>query len=202
MKEMRDMREEGKTILYPRMVIKRCIPLDELLGTTLRYTTFSPAEANGMVRELVCGLARALADGCSVKVDGLGVFTPSLGLKEGKEREQPGGAGGRRNASSIEISGANFRPDKEFLRVMNEHCSLRRSEKSFSLKKSEYSEAERLSRAKAYLGSKPSLPVRTYAELVGISVTSASRELRRWAEDAESGITTEGVGTHKRYVLR
>lgn len=202
MKEMRDMRGGGKTILYPRMVIKRCVPLGELLRNTLRYTTFSPAEAEGVVREFVRGLAGALAGGCSVKVDGLGVFTPALGLKKGKEREQPGGTGGRRNASSIEISGANFRPDKEFIRMMNERCTLRRSGKSFSLKTSGYSEAERLAVAKSYLASESRLSVRMYAELVGISATSASRELRRWAEDPVTGITTDGRGTHKKYVLR
>ena len=202
MQEMKDLHEEGKTLLYPRMVIRRQVSTDEIVEEMTENTTFAPSEAKGIVQEFVRGIARAMASGCSVKIDGLGLFTPSLGLAKGKAREQADGSGTRRNASSIEITGANFRADKEFIWEMRSRCTLKRSARQSRLKTSKYTEEERLERAKEFLRKRHTMSIGMYAMLVGLSESTAGKELRRWADEPERGITTVGLGTHKRYVLK
>ena len=202
MQEIKDLNEEGKTLLYPRMVIRRQVSTDEIVEGMTENTTFAPSEAKGIVQEFVRGIARAMASGCSVKIDGLGLFTPSLGLAKGKAREQADGSGTRRNASSIEITGANFRADKEFIWEMRDHCTLKRAKEQFRMKTSKYTEEERFARAKEYLARRHSMSISTYATLVGLSKSTAGKELRRWADEPGRGMTTVGLGTHKRYVLK
>lgn len=202
MQEMKDLHEEGKTLLYPRMVIRRQVSTDEIVATMTENTTFAPSEAKGIVQEFVRGIARAMAQGCSVKIDGLGLFTPSLGLTKGKAREQADGSGTRRNASSVEINGANFRADKEFIGEMREHCTLKRSKRQSRLKVSKYTEEERFELAKEYLRKRHSMSISTYAALAGLSQSTAGKELRRWVDEPERGMTTVGLGTHKRYALK
>ena len=188
---MKDLHEEGKTLLYPRMVIRRQVSTDEIVEGMTENTTFAPSEAKGIVQEFVRGIARAM-----------GLFTPSLGLAKGKAREQADGSGTRRNASSIEITGANFRADKEFIWEMRDHCTLKRAKEQFRMKTSKYTEEERFARAKEYLARRHSMSISTYATLVGLSKSTAGKELRRWADEPGRGMTTVGLGTHKRYVLK
>ena len=123
-------------------------------------------------------------------------------MAKGKAREQADGSGTRRNASSIEITGANFRADKEFIWEMRDHCTLKRAKEQFRMKTSKYTEEERFARAKEYLARRHSMSISTYATLVGLSKSTAGKELRRWADEPGRGMTTVGLGTHKRYVLK
>lgn len=60
----------------------------DYLAQRINYaSTFTPGDIIGLVKSLTQAIAREMGEGHSVKVDGLGVFTPSLGLREGFERE-------------------------------------------------------------------------------------------------------------------
>ena len=61
MQEIRDLNEEGKTLLYPRMVIRRQVSTDEIVEGMTENTTFAPSETKGIVQEFVRGIARAMA---------------------------------------------------------------------------------------------------------------------------------------------
>lgn len=109
MQEMKDLNNEGDTLLYPRMVIRDSCGTDELAEYISAHTSFSPAEVKGVIELLGHGMARTMAQGRSVRIDGIGLFTPSLAIKEGKEREEPDGSGTKRNAASIRVGDVRFR---------------------------------------------------------------------------------------------
>ena len=88
MQEMVDLNREGETLLHPRMVMERCCGTEELARMMARASTFGEGEIAGLIRGIGLCMARLMADGCSVKLDGIGTFAPSLVLREDKERAQ------------------------------------------------------------------------------------------------------------------
>ena len=200
MQEMVDFRHEGETLLYPRLLISGSCSTDQLASAAASGTTFSPGELKAAIGLLARGMATIMAAGRSVRLEGIGLFTPSLALKQGREREQPGGKGSRRNAASIRVGGVNFRPNKELLHELDRLCVLERTTGIGARRQSAYTPEERLALAQDYLEKHPIMHVSDYASLTGLSRTTAGRELRRWQDTPGSGIGTAGSGPHKVYV--
>lgn len=194
--------EEGKRVLFPRMKLWGQTDLDEITRQICRASTFSPGDVKGLVQALAGEIAFAMAEGKSVKIDGIGTFTPSLGLREGFERETGEPDGTRRNAMSIYLKSVHFRADKALLEQTARHCDLKRATWKFRKSSTRYTPEQRLALAQQYLESHPTLTVADYARLTGLLHNAAARELRRWREDETSGIDTQGRGTHKVYVKK
>lgn len=200
MQEMNDLNNEGKTLLYPRLINSGSRGTDELASYIAECTSFSTADVKGVLDQLARGIALALARGESVKLDGIGLFTATLGLRKGKAREEPDGRGSRRNASSIKINNVVFRADKKLVGVANEHCRLERVSGKFPRRVSRYTPEERLALALDFLASHPYMRIADYAALTGLSRTVAGRELRRLYQTPGSGIGASGRGSHRVYV--
>lgn len=201
MQEMNDLHRKGETLLYPRMVIDSCCETDELAQRVAEETTYNPFEVRAAIGLISKGIARELASGHSVHIEGIGTFTPSLSLKEGAERESPDGSGTKRNAKSVKVGNINFRPDKELLYEVNSRCRLERLPgKGYRRHVSPYTPEERLALACRHLETHPSLTLTEYVLLTGLGRTVASVELRRWASQPGSGITSAGARTHRIYI--
>lgn len=202
MQEMSDLNHEGETLLYPRMVITDCCPTAELAERIAATSTFSPGEAAGLIRQLADEMAAVMASGRSVRLDGIGTFTPTLALEHDKKREAPDGSGSRRNATSIRVGGVGFRVNRRLVSETDRLCHLERAACNFVRQRSPYTPEERLTRALTYLADHPWLTVADYAQLCRLSRTTAGRELRRWLADPSSGLTAKGSGSHRVYVRR
>ncbi len=202
MQEMDDLNEEGKTLLYPRMVAKGRCDMKLLAQVATQNTMLNPSELKAAVELLRSGLTLLLAEGRTVHVDGIGTFSLSLALRKGRERENPDGSGTRRNASSICVSGVKFRPDKHWVAELNKECHPVRAPQMFTRKRSPYTPQERLDLALRHLEQRPWLDTETYARLTGLSRTTAGRELRRLTADPQSGLQATGSRTRRIYVRR
>ena len=202
MQEMNDLHHEGKTLLYPRMIIEHCCESDELACEIAKVTSFSEGEVIGMFQELWKQMAWQMARGYSVKIEGVGVFTPALELKEGRERESVDGSEAKRNAESLRVGNVTFRPDKSLVDEVNLHCRLERSPGKFMRCISPYSSDERLKLAQFFLASHAVMTISDYADLTGLSQTTAGRELRKFYHDSNSGLDVKGRGSHRVYVLK
>lgn len=202
MQEMNDLNRPGERVLYPRMVSMGCCDTERLIRETMRNTTYGPGEVRGMLALLARGMASMMAEGYSVKLDGIGVFSPSLSLREGKEREQVDGDGTKRNASSIRVGGVKFRADKRLVNDVDLRCSLSRERGKTVRGGSPYPPERRLEMALRFLDSNRFLTVGDYSALTGLGRTTASVELRRWSETPGSGIAGSGQGSHRVYVRR
>ena len=200
MQEVIDLHNEGQTLLYPRLEMEENCSLDELAQQVAEGTTFSAGEVKGVICQVAKRMAMTMGMGRSVTLDGIGTLSPALGLKKGREREEPDGSGTRRNATSIEVNDVHFRVDKELVREVNRHCRLERSSTQRRLYRSKYTPEERLALALRFLEEHPFIRVGEYAALTGLSQTTAGQELRRWAQTEGSGIDTKGVRSHRVYV--
>ena len=194
--------EEGKRILFPRMKLWNQVNLEYIASNINYASTFTPGDIIGLVHSLTQEIAYQMAQGNSVKVDGLGIFTPALGLRKGKERESGEKKGQRRNAMSICVQNINFRADKQFIEETGRRCILIRSEIKPNRSSSKYTPEQRLQLAQKYLEEHPYMRVNDYCQLTGLLRNTAAKELKHWREMPETGITTNGRGSHKLYVKR
>ena len=202
MQEAVDLNNEGKTLRYPRMVMEQCCETDELARWVASGTTYGEGEVRGILSEVARWMALTMAQGRSVRREGLGLFTPALGVRRGKEREEADGSTGRRNASSIRVSRIHFRADRELVRATDRHCVLERASGQGRRSVSKYTPEERLALAQRYLEQHPAMSIGDYAALTGLSASTAGRELRRWYQTPGTGIGASGFGTHRVYVKR
>lgn len=193
---------EEEPILFPRLRLQGCIDLDYIARQIADGTTYASSEVEASVKEVARWMAYYMGQGYSVKVDGVGTFTPSLGLREGKERESGQEGAVRRNAASICVRDIKFRADRELVKATNRECKLERSQRKFQRSSTRYTPQERLALALRYLETHETLSVGDYCALTGLLQDKAARELRGWAQDPESGIATRGRGTHKVYARR
>lgn len=146
-------------------------------------------------------MARQMADGYSVTLDGIGTFSATIGVREGKEQDTFYGEEVKRNAKSLEVKNVTFRSDKELVKEVSRRCDLKRAG-VFQIHRSKYNKEERLKLALDYLSSHSVMRIQDYVELTGLSRTSATLELKEFRENPESGITFSGRGTTKVYIKR
>lgn len=202
MQELTLPSSDGKRILYPRMVVKQQVDLEHIAENIQRASSYGKGEIVGLVQELVYQMAMEMAGGKSVKIDGIGVFTPSLALRANKPRETGAANETRRNATSICLRTINFRADKQLIHETARYCTLERSKYKFRRSSRKYSPEKRLELAQDYLRQHPYMNVADYCRLTGLLRDTAAKELRRWASQPETGIATTGRSTHKVYILK
>lgn len=195
--------EEGKRILFPRMRLYGQNDLDAIVQKISYASSFTPGDIKGLVRSLADEIAYQMGQGHSVKIDGIGVFSPSLSLRDGYERESGEPGATKRNAMSTYLNNVNFRADKELIENAGQHCILNRTKWKFQHSSQMFSPQERLKMAQNYLTEHPFMTVSDYCHLTGLLHNSAARELKHWSEEREeTGIDYRGRGSHKIYVKR
>lgn len=202
MKEMPDLQGTGEPITYPKMVMTGQTSTRELAEYIAMTSGFSKGVTEGIICELGEALAHEMGMGRSVKIEGLGVFTPALSIYPDKEHEQPQESTTKRNARSIYVSGVNFRTDKALIRETNHWCELERASWKPAHSSKKYTPEQRLALAHQYLDKHAFLTVSIYRQLTGLVRSTATVELRKWAHTPGSGIDTSGIGSHKVYVKR
>lgn len=200
MKEMPDLQGTGERIVYPQFAHIEQTTTRQLAASIRGKSTFSEGEIEGLIQMIADELANEMAQGHSVRLDGIGTFTPALALRPGKEREEADGEGMRRNARSIEVGGVNFRSDKTLLHRINALYEPVRAPWKPQRSSQQYTPEERLRLAHNYLETHPYLTVTEYRKLTGLLRTAATEELKAWATDAGTGIRAVGKGTHRVYV--
>lgn len=197
---MIDLSGKGEEKIYYRLQTERNIGFDELTQEIeLRHRVVNRGLVKNVMTHVVDAMAELLGKGYSVRIDGLGTFRASLGLKEEKEMDTFDGDEAKRNARSLRLTGINYRADKELIKDANRHCKLERAGES-RLHHSPYSKDERLKLALQYIEEHGAMRVVEYMNLTGLSRTKATLELKEFRQDASSGITYIGRGSAKVYV--
>jgi len=202
--EMADIQGTGKNKCFYRLQTSGNLSSKEL---TTRIAQSGSGLSEGTVahvlQTLTHEMARAMADGYSVSVDGLGTFKASIGVRDDKEMDTIDGDEPKHNATSLQVTGINYRADKELIRDTDSHCHLTRGEVR-ELCRSPYTKEERLELTLDFLNdpTHPFMRLDDYVVLTGLSKSVASKELIEFRENAETGITTAGRGSNKLYIKR
>lgn len=201
--EMADLRGDGQPGSYYRMKVERNIGTREFIRhMTHPGSGLSEAMAIHVIDALGEQLARELAEGYSVTIDGLGTFTATVGL-DWKRRETDGGGEAKRDARCLTVDGVRYKADKELVRDVAMRCDLRKGGESHT-RRSPYSREERTRLVVDYLASAahPVMRLADYVRLTGVSRSTASQELREMSRGEDAPIMPVGRGPALVYVRR
>ena len=199
LQELPEEMSEGKKIVFPKMQTYSLHDYDTVIK---HMRTYAGSISDGLIRAVLDALVSTMQSwmplGHSIKIDGLGVFSLSLGfdtstpsekaISKEQDNENP-----KAKYRHVCINGINFKPDPKLLfdRVSTEIVAP---------KKCKYSQEERLGKAKAIISKYGYMTLSDYALATDQSRSAASNDLKRLVADADSGITTRGSHSHKVWI--
>ena len=205
---------EGKRVIYPKMQTYSMHDFDTVLKHMRVYGgSFSVGTMRGVIDALVQTMESWMPLGHTIKIDGLGVFSLSLGfdtsttsekeIAKGKGKNSGNGKDVKTKYRHVCIKGINFKPDPELLKRLNDKTDFERADSEVkTAKKNELSREERIARAKAIMDKNGYMTLTDYANATKLSRTAASLDLKSLAADHTTGITTRGSHSHKVWVKR
>lgn len=202
MNEMPDLSGKGQRVVYPKMVRTGIRTLDDAARRITSKSTYTPSDIRGMVSAITEFIGQSIAEGYSVKIDGLGIFTATLGFRPEAKSGEPD-KDMRHKAPSVEIRSVKFRADNSLIRQMKQDSRLERTSRNKRKTITSVStQKERLAMAIRYLEEHAYFTVADYQQFTGMLHTAAVMELQEFCRHPESGIRKDGRGSHVVYVRR
>lgn len=194
------MLSEGER-LFPRLVDGQTIDSSRIAELIEQRTSFTRGDAMGLLTELAAIVEEQIADGNSVKINGLGTLRPVLGLVDKDKRGEWTDSANRTTTSrNVRLKTIAFRPDSQLFGRASHGMNLERKSNSLGRKRPSTTIEERAAMARQYIAEHGFMRVADYVALTGLARSTASAELRQLAADPANGISTNGTGSNKVYV--
>jgi len=213
LQEMSEEMGNGQKKVYPRMQTYSLHDFNTVIRHMREYSgSFSEGAIRGVMDALVTTMKSWMPLGHNIKIDGLGVFSLTLGFdtatpseateakkqKKGDADDEP-----RTKYRHVCIKGINFKPDPKLLELMNQEATFERAETDVVVpRKPNDSLEERIRKALAVIDRQGYMTLSDYAIATSQSRTTASKDLRHMTSDPTSGITTRGSHSHKVWIRR
>ncbi len=208
LQEMADGMADGKRSVFPKMQTYSLHDYDTVIKHMRDYAgNFSEGMIRGVFDALVSVMESWMPLGHTIKIDGLGVFSLSLGFDESSPSEKEMAKNPNEEPKTkyrhVCIKGINFKPDAQLLQELNREASFDRVQSDVKVpKKTKLTPAERLEKAKAIIDKHGFMTLSDYANATGLSRAAASIDLKNLVAAPASGITTRGSHSHKVWVAR
>ena len=208
LQELPEEMSEGKKVVFPKMQTYSLHDYDTVIKN---MRTYAGSISDGLIRAVLDALVSTMQSwmplGHSIKIDGLGVFSLSLGFDTSTPSEKAISQGLQKGETPkakyrhVCINGINFKPDPKLLKEMNKQATFDRvSTEIVAPKRCKYSREERLEKAKAIIEKYGYMTLTDYALATDQSRSAASNDLKRLVADTDSGITTRGSHSHKVWI--
>ena len=208
LQELPEEMTDGKKIVYPKMQTYSLHDYETVIEHMHDYAgSFSEGMIRGVFDALVSVMKSWMPMGHNIKIDGLGVFSLTLGFDESSPSEKAELENADDNPKTkyrhVCIKGVNFKPDPKLLQALNKEATFERGETDVQVpQKTKLSLEERLARAKAIIAKNGFMTLYDYANATSQSRSVASKDLRKIVADPTSGITTRGSHSHKVWIIR
>ncbi|MBQ6405763.1 MAG: hypothetical protein IJJ62_02805 [Prevotella sp.] len=199
---------DGKKIVYPKM---QTYSLHDYETVIEHMRDYAGSISEGMIKAVFDALISTMKSwmpmGHNIKIDGLGVFSLTLGFDE----SSPSKKVALKNTDDdpktkyrhVCIKGINFKPDPKLLQALNKEAFFERGEADVQVpQKTKLSREERLAKAKAIIEKNGFMTLYDYANATHQSRSIASKDLRQIVTDPTSGITTRGSHSHKVWIAK
>ena len=211
LQEMSEEMGDGKKKVYPRMQTYSLHDFDTVVRHMHEYSgSFSEGAIRGVLDALVTTMKSWMPMGHSIKIDGLGVFSLTLGFDTSTpseatatKKQKSGNADEELKTKyrHVCIKGIRFKPDPQLLRQMNKEATFERTETDIVVpRKTSDSRDERIRKALAIIDKQGYMTLGDYAIATSQSRSTASKDLRKLVSDPSTGITTQGSHSHKVWV--
>lgn len=200
--EMPDMNNKGERLVYPKPRHVDQFDFDLFVKEVSQSSGFNQSHIRGVLDAVTKQMQFVFNMGYSVRIDGLGTFSPALGLKDPNKREEVKEEGVRYDTYNVYFKTVNFLPAKSWIKDLRSKIDLVKKGKTKTIPKKSKSMEDRLALAKNYLAKNGFMRAADYQRLTGLNSTSAWRDLQAYRKNPESGIETRGRGASLIYVLR
>lgn len=199
LKELNKELTDGKKVVFPKMQTYSQHDFETVLNHMQTYAgNFSEGTMRAVIDALVETMKSWMPMGHSMKIDGLGTFSLSLGFKDKDTDEEP-----KTKYRHICIKGINFKPDAKLIAALNKQADFERAEKDVVVpKKCSYTTGERIEKAQAIIANNGFMTLSDYARATGQCRSAASNDLKRLTALPDSPIATRGSGSHKVWIRR
>ena len=206
LKEMAEGMADGHKTLYPKM---QTYTLHDYETVIKHMRDYAGSISEGMIKAVFDALVSVMKSwmpmGHNIKIDGLGVFSLTLGFDESSPSEKAAlkntDDDPKTKYRHVCIKGINFKPDQKLLQALNKEASFERGETDVQVpQKTKQSREERLEKAKAIIAKNGFMTLYDYANATHQSRSVASKDLRQILADLNSGITTRGSHSHKVWI--
>ena len=206
LQELPEEMTDGKKIVYPKM---QTYSLHDYETVIEHMHDYAGSISEGMIKAVFDALVSVMKSwmpmGHNIKIDGLGVFSLTLGFDESSpsEKAESKNTDGdpKTKYRHVCIKGLNFKPDSKLLQALNKEATFERSESDVHVpQRTKLSLEERLERAKAIIAKNGFMTLYDYANATLQSRSVASKDLRQIVADPTSGITTRGSHSHKVWI--
>ena len=208
LQELPEEMTDGKRIVFPKMQTYSLHDYETVIDHMRDYAgSLSKGIIKGVFDALVSVMESWMPMGHNIKIDGLGVFSLTLGFDESSPSEK---AELKNTADDpktkyrhVCIKGINFKPDPKLLQALNKEATFERGEADVQVpQKTKLSREERIARAKAIIAKNGFMTLYDYANATHQSRSVASKDLRQIVSDPTSGITTRGSHSHKVWIAK
>ena len=208
LQELPEEMSDGKKIVYPKMQTYSLHDYETVIQHMHDYAgSFSEGTIKGVFDALVSVMKSWMPMGHNIKIDGLGVFSLTLGFDESSPSEKAAIENADDNPKTkyrhVCIKGINFKPDPKLLLALNKEATFERSEANVQVaQKTKLSLEERLARAETIIEKNGFMTLYDYANATHQSRSVASKDLRQIVAYPTSGITTRGSHSHKVWIAK
>lgn len=172
--------------LFPKVETYTVFDNQKMVKRISMESGIQEGAVTAVLNALPAALKRILLEGHTCKIDRLGTFSVSLSYNADGD---------------VAISRLNLKADPDFLSQLRAEADLVKVQ----------TEVVRVSRSKGRLSQRYELlmqwlerhsgiTLQEYANLVGVSTSTASRELKSLCEDRRYGIACKGTGAWKQWV--
>ena len=199
---------DGKKIVFPKMQTYTLHDYETVIQHMRDYAgSFSEGTIRGVFEALVSVMESWMPMGHNIKIDGLGVFSLTLGFDESSPSEKAAlkntDDDPKTKYRHVCIKGINFKPDQKLLQALNKEATFERGEVEVQVpQKTKLSREERITMAKAIIEKNGFMTLYDYANATHQSRSVASKDLRQIVADPNSGITTRGTHSHKVWIAK
>lgn len=200
--EMPDLNNKGERLVYPKPRHVDQFDYEMFVDEVAQASGFNESQIRGVLDAVTRQMKYVFTHGYSVKIDGLGTFSPALGLKNPNKREEVKEEGVRYDTYNVYFKTVNFLPSKNWIKELRSSIELVKKGKTKTVSQKPDTLEDRLALAKEYLEKNAFMRAVDYARLTKQAPSSAWRDLQAFRNDPESGITTRGKGVSLIYVLR
>ena len=204
--EIGGIKKHGEPIVKPRFANLTQVSSEEFLNEVAHRCPMSKGTLQAAVANIAEALPALLAQGKSVRIEGLGLFTPTLTMKDSAEVVEADETGHevQHNAKNVVLDTIRITADRELVSTTRSKCKLSHDRYLANRKAMDtpYTSEQRKDRAVAYLRDNAMLTVAAYMELTGLRHTMAAKELRALSEGADAPLKAQGRGSHRFYILK
>ena len=163
--ELPDLHDEGKQYLFPKAETYSVFGNKKMVERIALESGLQEGAVMAVLDALPKALKNIMLEGHTCKIEGLGTFSLSLTFSENETV--------RINRMNLKVDKAllnELREKVEFIKVQTEVVQVASSKKNFD---------EHLNRLNEWFASHKSITLQEYANLIGVSCATASRELKK-----------------------